>query len=264
VNRSHVTVIGRDAFVGGGYVRETQIRDGRVIREFSTAPVYRGPIPLVPTLASVRFATPASHHEFPRPPERFLDRHVATSLPPPPRPPSFNTKLDVIRESHGRPYHQPDVERHAPERTHETRATTGGPHPDIRDTTRARPDARPPKEYTGLKATPVPSRKKLDESRPHRPEGLRDARPPGKAPMRPADAAAKVQTPAPKVPTPAAKTHAAVEPHREVQKAPPEKIQIRPESQPKTQKAPVVDKPKTSTAPKPPPEKKPPSDKPVS
>jgi hypothetical protein len=231
VNRSHVTVIGRDAFVGGGYVRETQIRDGRVIREFSTAPVYRGPIPLVPTMASVRFATPASHRESFHPPERFLDRHVATRLAPPPRPPSFNTKLDVIRESHGRPYHQPEAVRPAPERTHETRAITGGPHPDSRDATRNRTDGRPAKEYAGKKETSVPGTKKVDESRAHRSEGSHETRQAGKAPTRPPDAVAKV-------PTPGAKTHAVAEPHSKVQKTP------------------VVDKSKTSAAPKPQPEKK--------
>lgn len=270
VNRSYVTVVQRDTFVGGAYVRETHIRDARVIRELSAAPAYHGPIPLVPTVASVRFATPSFHHELLRPPVRFVDRHVATSLPPPPRPPAFNTKLDVIRENHGRPYHRPDVERMAPEKTHETRAP-GTPRPDMRDSTRARPDARPPKEYTGPRATPVPSPKKLDESRPHGAEGFRDARPPVKAPTRPPDAAAKVptpaakvRTPAAKIPTPTAKNHAAVEPHSKVQKPPPEKIHVPPDGAPKTQKTPVVDKPKTSSAPKPQPEKKPPPDKPVS
>ncbi len=274
-NRSYVTVVGRDTFVGGAYVRETQIRDGRVIREFSSAPVYHGPIPLVPTLASVRFATPASHHEFPHPQARFLDRHVATRLPPPPHPPSFNTKLDVIRESHGRPYHQPDMERKAPERTHETRATTVVPHSDSRDATRSRTAGRPAKEYAGPKATLVPGPKKIDESRSRRPEGSHETRQTVKAPTRPPDAAVKV-------PTPAVKTRAAVESHPKVQKAPPEKIHVSPdgalktqktppekihvppEGALKTQKAPVVDKPKTSTAPKPQPEKKHPPDKPVS
>ena len=282
VNRTYVTVVARDTFVGGGYVRESHVRDARVLREVSAAPVYRGPIPLVPTVASVRFASPALHHELPRPPEKFLDRHVTTSLPPPPRPPTFNTKLDVIRESHGRPYQRPEVERMVPEKTHETRANTVAPRPEMHDTPRTRTDAHPATSSTGPKATPAPGPKTLDQSRPHRPEELPETRHLDKSPTRPPASAAKVPTPVVKMPTPVPKSHAAVEPHPKVQNAPPvktppppsgaiqthqgppEKSHAQTDAASKMQKTPVVEKPKTSTAPKNPPEKKRTPEKPVS
>ena len=281
-NRTHVTVVQRNAFVGGGYVRETHVRDAHLLREFSTAPVYHGPIPLVPTTSSLRFAPPSFHRELPRPPEKFLDRHVATSLPPPPRPPSFDTKVDVIREGHGRPYHQPDVVRPAPERTHETRGTAAGPRPETRDLTRPRTDARPTKEYAGPKATPFPGTKKYEDERPYHPEGYQQRQYPTKAPTRPPDKAVKAPTPAAKVSGPAAKDLDAFESYSKGRKPPPEKIHEPTDGSLKTQKGPpdkvhapmegsaktqrtaVPEKPRTSTAPKPPPEKKHLADKPDS
>jgi len=224
VNRSYVTVVPRDTFVGGVYVREAHVRDARVVREISAAPVYYGPIPLVPTVASVRFATPAVHHELPRPPDKYLDRHVATSLPPPPPPPAFNTKLGVIQKNQGRPYHHPEAERLAPDRPHETRAITAAPH---------------------------------------RSKGFQETRPPVKAPTHPPDAAAKRPTPAVKPraaveppsnvqKAPPEKVHAPPEGAPKTKKAPVV-------AKPKTSAT-----PKPEPGKKVPPEKKNPPDKPVS
>ncbi|MFI5181696.1 MAG: DUF6600 domain-containing protein [Thermoanaerobaculia bacterium] len=168
VNRTYVTVISRETFVGGANVRETHVRDARVIREVSAAPVFRGPIPLVPTMASIRFATPAQRHDLPHPPERFLDRRVATSLPPPPRPPAFSAKLDFIQKNHGQPYHRPDMDRRAPDRqgdVHTTAAPAGAP----RETRSGKPEARPSRDAGGPKEAPVSRAIQLEPTRPPRP-----------------------------------------------------------------------------------------------
>ncbi|HQR66933.1 MAG TPA: FecR domain-containing protein, partial [Thermoanaerobaculia bacterium] len=99
LNRSHVTVVGRETFVGGGFVRDARVRDARLVRQISAAPPLTGPIPLVPTTASIRLSTPGPGSAPPRPPERYLERRVATGLPPPPSPPAFNVKVDAIRQN---------------------------------------------------------------------------------------------------------------------------------------------------------------------
>jgi hypothetical protein len=188
VNRSHVTVVQRETFVGGGYVRETHLRDAHLVREVSAAPVWLGPLPFVPTIASVRFATPALRHDAVRPPERYLDRHVTTHLPPPPRPPSFDAKLGFIRESQGRPYDHTQSGRH----------TAGAPAPGPQDTRHAKPEPKPRKEQSWQRDAKGSGAKPQPTPRPQRPEGSSQTTRHGdREPTRPAGPAARPPTPSP-------------------------------------------------------------------
>ena len=102
VNRTYVTVVNQNTFVSGAPVAGNTIRDARVLREISTAPVVRGPLPVVPVAASIRVpaqkAGPA-----PRPPAAVLTRPVVTRLAPAPAPAPFHEKAPVIRENQGAP-----------------------------------------------------------------------------------------------------------------------------------------------------------------
>ncbi|MBK8595089.1 MAG: FecR domain-containing protein [Holophagales bacterium] len=102
--RSRVTVVSRNVFVGGGRVDRDLVRDARVVREVAAAPILRGPIPVLPTRASIRVSAVAVQGRVSaRPPERILQREVVTRTAPPQAPPSFDRKLSVIREKEGEP-----------------------------------------------------------------------------------------------------------------------------------------------------------------
>ncbi len=242
VNRSRVTVVPRETFVGGGSVRELRLRDARLVREVSSAPVHLGPLPFVPTISSLRFAAPGLHHDVARPPERYLDRHVTTHLPPPPHPPAFDAKLGFIRENRGRPYTHVETERVVPTRPPD-RHTTSSPGPERRDMRPARPEPKPPEKPAWQRDT-TRSGPKPEPARPYRPdETTVPTRRVERTPMRPPDPAVKVptRTPAPavKAPTPAPKPH------------------VVPDSQEKIHRA-LRETPVVSKAP---PEKKPPPEK---
>ena len=102
--QNRVTVVSRTVFVGGGRVDRDLVRDTRIVREVSTAPILRGPIPVLPTRESIRVA-PAGvkGRGEARPPERIGAREVVTRTAPPPAPPSFDRKIVVIREKGGEP-----------------------------------------------------------------------------------------------------------------------------------------------------------------
>ncbi len=103
-HRSRVTVVPRNVFVGSGRVDGAIVRDARVVREVSAAPIIRGPIPVLPTRESIRVSTVAIQgRDSVRPPERISQREVVTRTAPPPAPPSFDRKLEVIRERGGEP-----------------------------------------------------------------------------------------------------------------------------------------------------------------
>jgi hypothetical protein len=109
--RSRVTVVARNTFVGSGWVDRAVVRDPSVMREVSTAPVLRGPIPVLPTRDSIRVRqVGVQGRASVRPPERVGQREVVTRTAPPPAPPTFERKLEVIRESGGAPV-QTDVSR---------------------------------------------------------------------------------------------------------------------------------------------------------
>jgi len=109
--RSRVTVVSRDVFVRGGRVDRDFVRDTRIVSEVSRAPVLRGPIPVLPTRESIRVGPVGDQRrEMTRPPEQIGRREVVTRAVPPPAPPSFDRKLEVIRERGGEAV-APDVAR---------------------------------------------------------------------------------------------------------------------------------------------------------
>lgn len=108
VNRSYVTVVNQTVFVSGGLVAAGVVRDRAVVRTIETAPVLRGPVPVVPTRASLRMTTRAA--TAPRPPAT-ASRSVVTRVAPPPAPPRFDAKVPVIREKNGAPVSPSDAAR---------------------------------------------------------------------------------------------------------------------------------------------------------
>ena len=103
VNQRFVTVMGRDAFVGGGFVGREMVRDPRVLRHAMEAPVVRGPLPFLPVPASVRITARVEGGPAVRPPRPLESRAVVTRLAPPPAPPTFKAKMGVIQASGGMP-----------------------------------------------------------------------------------------------------------------------------------------------------------------
>ena len=99
VNRAHVTVVDRGAFVNARPVQAALVRDSSVLRQVAAQPVVRGPLPVLPTPDSIRGPSPA--HVAVRP--RIVERPVAARLAPPPAPPVFSEKLNAIRENRGAP-----------------------------------------------------------------------------------------------------------------------------------------------------------------
>jgi hypothetical protein len=103
VNRSYVTVVRHDTFVSGGFVGRAVIRDQAVVRTVIAAPVVRGPIQIVPTTASLRLAVRPGLPAAPRPSAAIIQRPVVARIAPPPAPPVFAAKVDVIRQNQGAP-----------------------------------------------------------------------------------------------------------------------------------------------------------------
>lgn len=102
--RSRATVVSATVFVGGGAVDRGFVRDRRVLSQVVSAPVLRGPIPILPTRDSIRpTGARLQGRGSTRPPERLGTREVVTRTAPPPAPPTFERKLDVIRERGGGP-----------------------------------------------------------------------------------------------------------------------------------------------------------------
>ena len=110
VNRSRVTAVDRSAFVSGQPVARNVVRDARVEREIATAPVLRGPIPILPTESSIRVSSGAESSAA-RPPAEALERPVVTRRAPPPAPPRFREKEKLIRENRGAPLMTADAQR---------------------------------------------------------------------------------------------------------------------------------------------------------
>jgi hypothetical protein len=102
VNRTYVTVVNQNTFVSGGSVSRNAVRDPQVIRQVRSAPVVRGPVPVVPTTASLRVAATAARPA-PRPPAVVERRAVVTRVAPPPAPAPFQAKARVIQQNHGAP-----------------------------------------------------------------------------------------------------------------------------------------------------------------
>ncbi len=121
--RGRVTVVSRDVFVRGGRVDRDIVRDTRIVNEVSRAPVLRGPIPVLPTRDSIRvMGVGDQRRDVSRPSEQIGRREVVTRSIPPPAPPSFDRKLEVIRERGGQPIQVEEARRlSSDERRGETR-----------------------------------------------------------------------------------------------------------------------------------------------
>jgi len=103
VNRTYVTVVNRNTFISGGVVTNNYIRDRAIVRQVVRAPVARGPIPVMPTQASLRVAVRRNQPAPVRPPAAILARPVMARVAPPPAPPAFQKKLALIRKNGGEP-----------------------------------------------------------------------------------------------------------------------------------------------------------------
>lgn len=103
VNRTYVTVVNQNTFASGGIVTNNIVRDRSVLREVSTAAVARGPIPILPTRASLRVAVRTDLPAPSRPPEAVGARSVVARMAPPPAPPVFSQKAELILENRGAP-----------------------------------------------------------------------------------------------------------------------------------------------------------------
>lgn len=194
--RNRVTVVSRDVFVRGGRVDRGVVSDARIVREVSTAPVLRGPIPVLPTRESIR-VTPAgdTRRVAIRPPDRVARREVVTRTTPPPAPPTFDRKLDVIRERGGEPV-PTDVSRRlaVEERRGETQVQPVRPaaregvllSPRGKVDESRKPQPLPP---SATPARPVPGRSEVPPARV--PEVRREGEP-----VRPAETPRRVDVPA--------------------------------------------------------------------
>jgi hypothetical protein len=109
VNRTYVTVVNQTAFVSSRTVTTHIVRDRTIVTRVERAPVVRGPIPVVPTQASIRVTTRSA--AVPRPPAAVASRSVVTRMAPPPAPPAFDAKVAVIRENRGRPVSTSEADR---------------------------------------------------------------------------------------------------------------------------------------------------------
>jgi len=109
VNRTYVTVVNQTTFVSGQNLTRDYVRDRTVIRSVESAPVLRGPIPVIPTRASIRMG--AQQASAARPPAAATTRSVVTRAAPPPQQPRFDAKVGVIRANQGAPVSATDAAR---------------------------------------------------------------------------------------------------------------------------------------------------------
>ncbi len=100
-NRAFVTVVNRSAFTSAQPTQSGRVMDANIVQEIARQPVLRGPLPVLPTTQSIRPAFLAGAGL--RPPDEVSLRPVAARLAPPPAPPAFTEKLNVIRENRGAP-----------------------------------------------------------------------------------------------------------------------------------------------------------------
>ena len=103
VNRSYITVVNHNAFISGGLVTSNWVRDRSVVTSVMQAPILRGPLPIVPTSASLRIAVRPGLPPVMRPPRQVDTRSVVVRVAPPSAPPTFRAKLPMIEENHGQP-----------------------------------------------------------------------------------------------------------------------------------------------------------------
>ena len=97
INKTYVTVVNQNTFVSGGVVSRSVVTDRTVIRQVETSQVMHGTVPVLPTLASTRVSV-RSGTAAARPPAAVVARPVVARVAPPPAPPRFQQKLELIRQ----------------------------------------------------------------------------------------------------------------------------------------------------------------------
>ena len=120
VNRTYVTVVNQQTFVQSRVVTTNYVRDQSVIQRIEREPVVRGVIPIVPTQESIRGSTRQAAAV--RPPQPAVQRAVVTRLAPPPAPPRFDEKVQVIRQQRGAPVNAAQAQKLAVERGGQSKA----------------------------------------------------------------------------------------------------------------------------------------------
>ncbi|MFY9549774.1 MAG: DUF6600 domain-containing protein, partial [Thermoanaerobaculia bacterium] len=109
VNRTYVTVVNQTTFVQSRVVAPNTIRDASIVQSIERTPVVRGAIPMVPTRDSIRTSTQQARAA--RPPESMVSRAVVARVAPPPAPPRFDEKVQVIRQNRGAPVDREESQR---------------------------------------------------------------------------------------------------------------------------------------------------------
>ena len=99
-NRPYITVVSREAFVSAQPAHAAIVRDASVVRQIAQQPVLAGPLPVLPTVQSIR---PMADRPGARPQQRVAERPVAVRLAPPPAPAGFTEKVNAIRANRGAP-----------------------------------------------------------------------------------------------------------------------------------------------------------------
>jgi hypothetical protein len=158
VNRTYVTVVNQTVFVSGRLVSGGVVRDRSVVRTIETAPVLRGPVPVVPTRASLRMTTREA--AAPRPPST-ASRAVVTRVAPPPSPPHFDAKVPVIREKGGAPVSPSDAARLSSTETGRSASRARAASPTL-----APKDTRPQPTASAGSATSAPETRPTPSGRP--------------------------------------------------------------------------------------------------
>jgi Family of unknown function (DUF6600)/FecR protein len=153
VNRAYVTVVPQTVFVEARPVNTAYVRDAAVVRRIAQVPIARGPVPVVPTTASLRVAA-VSRGRVPVPSRQILARSVVVRTAPPPAPPSFAVKRALIAENRGAPVRTAEAEAlamrggGAPRAVAPVRAAAAGEAPVLRP---ARGTAAPPRPVTAFR-----------------------------------------------------------------------------------------------------------------
>jgi Family of unknown function (DUF6600)/FecR protein len=120
VNRTYVTVVNQTTFVQSRAVATNTVRDASIVQRIERAPVVRGTIPVVPTRDSIRVSAQPTRAA--RPPEQMASRAVVARVAPPPAPPRFDEKVQVIRQNRGAPVDREESQRIVAQRS-QMRAT---------------------------------------------------------------------------------------------------------------------------------------------
>ncbi len=252
VNRTYVTVVNQNVFVSGRSVSSGVVRDRTLVRSIESAPVLRGPVPVIPTRASLRMTTREA--AAPRPPAPVASRQVVTRAAPPPAPPRFDAKVAVIREKGGAPVAPAEAARLSARETApavpRSRPAASGPVTLAPREGSARPPSTP---AAGRAATPLPGRPKTPAAgRPATPAPVHLATPAPARHTSPAERQGQAPRPTPRatpVPERATGQHTMRPPPVHEREQPPEHVNPEPKSEPRSEPKQPRSEPSRSAAP---------------